>query len=213
MKTWQRQPHIPSTASAQEGNLFPFLSIFLCVMGVLSFINILNSLVATRQVEMEVKQEEDFKVAYQVYCLPDGLIFLPPNDSRLDALKEKLSETPDKILEWQYLEEILTRRQTQAQLLQANAQKIASIAVDPEEYTILNLIDEISQINRMALNENLLYEEFILFGVYPDGGAAYQRFRKIMIDERNFSGILTGLEALDRNWQINIQGGMVTSSP
>ena len=61
-----------------EISLFPFLSIFLCVMGVLSFINVLSSFSAPQKIELSAKLEQGYKVAYQVFNLPDGIISVPP---------------------------------------------------------------------------------------------------------------------------------------
>ncbi|HIP95543.1 MAG TPA: hypothetical protein EYH20_09435, partial [Leucothrix sp.] len=60
-----------------EVSLFPFLSIFLCVMGVLSFINVLSSYSAPQKIELTAQLEQGYKVAYQIFNLPDGIIHLP----------------------------------------------------------------------------------------------------------------------------------------
>ena len=61
-----------------EISLFPFLSIFLCVMGVLSFINVLSSFSAPQKIELTAQLETGYKVAYQIFSLPDGVISVPP---------------------------------------------------------------------------------------------------------------------------------------
>ena len=61
-----------------EVSLFPFLSIFLCVMGVLSFINVLSSFSAPQKIELTAQLETGYKVAYQIFSLPDGIITVPP---------------------------------------------------------------------------------------------------------------------------------------
>jgi len=82
----------------QEISLFPFLSIFLCVMGVLSFINVLNSFSTPQKIEMSAQLEQGYKVAYQVFNLPDGIISVPPT-KYLRNLQKVLNEDGKSRLE------------------------------------------------------------------------------------------------------------------
>ena len=74
-----------------EISLFPFLSIFLCVMGVLSFINILSSVSAPQKIQLTMELEQGYKVAFQIFTLPDGVIVLPPVN-RLQELQKVVSD-------------------------------------------------------------------------------------------------------------------------
>ena len=67
-----------------EISLFPFLSIFLCVMGVLSFINILSSVSTPQKIELTMELEQGYKVAFQVFTMPDGVISVPPINRLLE---------------------------------------------------------------------------------------------------------------------------------
>ncbi|MEN8216220.1 MAG: hypothetical protein ABFS56_07555 [Pseudomonadota bacterium] len=161
-------------------SLFPFLSIFLCVMGVLSFLNILNSTVVPRKLVMTGEVGQGYKVAYQIFCLPDGIVVVPPI-KRLAALRQAVA-----------VEEILQKRRHQRTLS----------LIEPTEETITQIFREIQLLNSHARQANFLYEEFVLFGVYPGGADVYHKIRKIIFEHEELLGIRIGLEALDANWQL-----------
>lgn len=183
-----------------EISLFPFLSIFLCVMGVLSFINILSSINTPQKIEMTTELEQGYKVAFQIFSLPDGIITVPPL-SRLVALQKIVSiETSDQIAQ------IITRRETMVNQLKAYKGQLGDLASDPDVDDIRAYLHEIRFINEAALKHNFLYEEFLLFGIYPDGGKAYHKVRDVMMKSQDANSISVGLEPLDANWTLNING-------
>jgi hypothetical protein len=164
-----------------EISLFPFLSIFLCVMGVLSFLNLLNSALMPRKLVMTVEVAQGYKVAYQIFCQPDGFIAVPPI-KRLAALNSG-NETIQAILQ--------KRRQQQGLSL-----------LIPTETNITNIFQEIQWLNDYARQNDFLYEEFVLFGIYPDSGEIYHTIRRILDKHPELLGISMGLEALDSNWKL-----------
>ena len=183
-----------------EISLFPFLSIFLSVMGVLSFINILSSIHSPQKIEMAAELEQGYKVAFQMFSLPEGIIIVPPV-SRLKALQ--------KIVDKGLADEIATiiiQRESFIRDVKAYKGPLDDFASDPDTDDIQALLKEMSFINEVALKHNFLYEEFILFGIYPNGGEAYRKVRHVMAATSEAASISIGLEPLDANWTLNING-------
>lgn len=187
-------------------SLFPFLSIFLCVMGVLSFINVLNSFSTPQKIEMSAQLEQGYKVAYQIFNLPDGIISVPPTRYLRD-LQKALDNNGKAILE-----DIIFQREQMMSLLQSHTGPINQAASDPEIENILEMLHNIRTINDLALNANYLYEEFLLFGIYPNGGQAYQKIRDIMTYTQDAASITVGLEPLDSNWTLNLKKNIAKKS-
>lgn len=182
-----------------EISLFPFLSIFLCVMGVLSFINVLNSFSTPQKIELTAQLEQGYKVAFQVFSLPDGIISVPPT-KYLVKLREAVDE-PGKLV----IDDIMIRRQQAMQKLELHTGSIMNLATEPDMDDILQAILDIRTLNEMALKANYLYEEFLLFGIYPNGGQAYQKIRDVMSFTQDAASISIGLEPLDSNWTLNLK--------
>ncbi|PID33756.1 MAG: hypothetical protein CR955_01175 [Thiotrichales bacterium] len=181
-----------------EISLFPFLSIFLCVMGVLSFINVLNSFSAPQKIELTTQLEQGYKVAYQIFSLPDGIINVPPV-KYLDKLREAVDES-DKLV----ITDILQRRQDTMSKLESHSGAIMNLATEPEIDDVLQITQDIRTLNEIALKANYLYEEFLLFGIYPNGSQAYQKIRDVMTYTQDADSISIGLEPLDTNWTLNL---------
>ncbi len=184
-----------------EVSLFPFLSIFLCVMGVLSFINVLSSFSAPQKIELTAQLEQGYKVAYQIFNLPDGIISLPPV-KHLDQLKAAVDDA-DK----ETIADIKRRREWAINKLKRHSGSIMNAATEPDVDDIVEVLHDIRVINEIALKSNYLYEEFLLFGIYPNGGQAYQKIRDIMSFTQDARTISVGLEPLDSNWTLNLKKG------
>jgi hypothetical protein len=181
-----------------EISLFPFLSIFLCVMGVLSFINILSSVSAPQKIQLAMELEQGYKVAFQIFTLPDGMIVLPPV-TRLQELQKVVSDENKAEL----ASIILSRQRLIDRVLESQANPSNS-ARSPDSEDVREWMYEIRKINEMALQANFLYEEFVLFGVYPNGGQAYQKVRSVMSNSADAQNISVGLEPLDANWSLSL---------
>lgn len=192
-----------------EISLFPFLSIFLCVMGVLSFINVLSSFSAPQKIEMTAQLEQGYKVAYQIFSLPDGIISVPPT-KHLKQLRQAVKNS--KTVDQGYVEvidEILQQREQTMNRLESivknKKSSIMNAAVEPDVDDILDTMRNIRTLNEIALRTNYLYEEFLLFGIYPNGGQAYQKLRDVMTLTQDSRAISIGLEPLDSNWTLNLK--------
>lgn len=181
-----------------EISLFPFLSIFLCVMGVLSFINILSSISTPQKVKLTMELEQGYKVAFQIFTMPDGVIVVPPV-GRIQELQKVVDDESKALLAM-----IILRRQTMVDRVMSLQSTPGMIAQPPDSEDVLLWMYEIRQINEMALKANFLYEEFVLFGVYPNGGQAYQKVRQLMTESPNARSISVGLEPLDANWALSL---------
>ncbi|MGK0271044.1 MAG: hypothetical protein ACI88H_001697 [Cocleimonas sp.] len=181
-----------------EISLFPFLSIFLCVMGVLSFINVLNSFSTPQKIELTAQLEQGYKVAYQIFSLPDGIISVPPTKHLL-KLKAEVDESDALVIE-----DILDRRSQSMRRLETHKGSVMNLAKEPDMDSILEAMLDIRTLNEIALKANYLYEEFILFGIYPNGGSAYQKIRDVMSFTQDATSISMGLEPLDSNWTLNL---------
>lgn len=79
-----------------------------------------------------------------------------------------------------------------------------NLANEPDMDNILETMLDIRTLNEIALKANYLYEEFLLFGIYPNGGSAYQKIRDVMSFTRDATSISVGLEPLDSNWTLNL---------
>ena len=181
-----------------EISLFPFLSIFLCVMGVLTFINILSSVSTPQKIELTMELEQGYKVAFQVFTMPDGVISVPPINRLLEL--QQLVDDESRAL----LAMIILRRQGVIDEVTYSQADPALAARAPDIEDISLWLYEIRQINEMALRVNFLYEEFVLFGVYPNGGEAYQKVRSVMSRSADARSISIGLEPLDANWSLSL---------
>ena len=181
-----------------EISLFPFLSIFLCVMGVLSFINVLNSFSTPQKIELTTQLEQGYKVAFQIFSLPDGIISVPPT-KQLQNLKNNVDES-DAII----IDNILKFRTQEMARLENHQGSVMNLADNPDIENILEIMFQIRTINEIALKANYLYEEFLLFGIYPNGGLVYQKVRDVMEFTQDASSISVGLEPLESNWTLNL---------
>lgn len=181
-----------------EISLFPFLSIFLCVMGVLSFINVLNSFSTPQKIELTTQLEQGYKVAFQIFSLPDGIISVPPT-KQLQNLKNNVDES-DAII----IDNILKFRTQEMTRLENHQGSVMNLADNPDIDNILEIMFQIRTINEIALKANYLYEEFLLFGIYPNGGLVYQKVRDVMEFTQDASSISVGLEPLESNWTLNL---------
>lgn len=188
-----------------EVSLFPFLSIFLCVMGVLSFINVLSSFSTPQKIQLTAQLETGYKVAYQIFSLPDGVISVPPTKHlrRLQQAIKDSNAVDDENIE--IVEIILQHRERLINNLEKHTGSIMNAAIEPDVDDILDTLRDIRTLNELALKTNTLYEEFILFGIYANGGQAYQKIRDVMTLTRDSQNISIGLEPLDSNWTLNLQ--------
>jgi len=189
-----------------EISLFPFLSIFLCVMGVLSFINVLSSFSAPQKIELTAQLETGYKIAYQIFSLPDGIISVPPT-KHLRKLQTAVDDADKEIIDV-----IIQQREQLIEKLKNHTGSIMNAAIEPDIDDILDAVHDMRTLNEIALKNNYLYEEFILFGIYPNGSQAYQKIRDVMALTPDSSAISIGLEPLDSNWTLNLNNNTTNGS-
>ncbi|MCP4702768.1 MAG: hypothetical protein GY862_38800 [Gammaproteobacteria bacterium] len=182
--------------TGNEVSLFPFLSIFLCVMGVLSFLNLINSAIAPSKVMLVGDVAQGYKTAYQILCLPEGMVTVPPL-KRLPELQQAPGGQAGELVQ------LMQQRQAQRTKLAEKLENLASVATEPEDEAVLPLLQEIDKINRLARERKILYEEFILFGIYPDGGSVYHKIRAVLLKHPEL-GIGVGMEPLNTNWRLSL---------
>ncbi len=178
-------------------DLFPFLSIFLCIMGILAFLETLMATASGKASKIEIKPGKFLQQAtpYQIFCLPDGLVILPPV-SEIKALAATLKSPKDR----QRVTAIAEKRDKVLAGYNPHERHKGRLLSDEE---ISALLEEMVEINNIAKNNDSLYEETLLFGIYPAGSAHFHNFRRVMYDTR-FEGLKKGYEILDSDWQFVI---------
>ena len=184
---------------AKSSALFPFLSLFLCVMGVLAFLQVLLVMGGSRTVQMETRGTGGYQVAVQVLCLPDGVVVVPPSDA-LAGLRDTLPTAMAR-----ELGAVIVRRNamTAAHARHATDLRASARAFSPAE--IRSLLEDITQVNAVARRAGASYEEFLLFGVFPGGS----RWQHLFLEElhRDFLSIAHGAEPFDATWRVSAAGG------
>lgn len=165
-------------------DLFPFLSVMLCVVGVLAFLQILMSSGIGAGSLLPGQIRSGPRVAYQILCQPNGAVLLPPMGSEgAKALRLIGRAEKDKVLA--ELEPERCRRLSEVHRQQ---QKPGALS----EANRLQILRELQSVNRAARRHGLRYEEFLFFVVYPGGGAEYHAFRNLL-DRPEFLDVPFGL--------------------
>ena len=198
MATRARKQALLASNAGLTVNLFPFISIFLCVMGVLSFLNLINSAGGARALTMHGDLVRGDQVAYQVLTMEEGMVLIPP----VDRLSELIDLTNGAAR--QQLQAILLQRQRARRLLGEQLDKPHYAAQALNQQQIRALFEEVEQVNRLASQAGLLREDFVLFGIYPGGGGSYHRMRQVMLDNQTLMGVRIGLEPLDSSWKLTL---------
>jgi len=137
-------------------------------------------------------------VAYQIFSLPNGIISVPPT-KHLQQLRAAVGDSDKEVIDV-----ILQQREQQIKRLKNHTGSIMNAAIEPDVDNILDTVHDIRTLNEIALKNDYLYEEFILFGIYPNGSQAYQKIRDVMVLTQDSAAISIGLEPLDTNWTLNL---------
>jgi len=141
--------------------LFPFISLFLCVIGVLAF---LQNLLVTGEIgasEEEAGQPQIFQTAFRIDTLADRLVLYPP-ETKLLSIYENLS-----------LEELAGVRSIASRRPKNNKGQELFFGTDIGDRTLLLTLNEISTLNLLAKEYGLPYEEYILLNVHSGGSDIY----------------------------------------
>lgn len=163
--------------------LFPFISLFLCVIGVLAFLQNLLVMGEIGASEEEAVQPQIFQTAYVIECHRDQLVLHPPSYS-LDTLQTRLS-----VEEKSGLEFIRIRRQNSEGL-------VLPFAPEFDEQRLRIALNEIVTVNKLSASNRYPYEEYLLFDIRAGGADAYHFIRQLL-DEPDYRHIRSGLDITD----------------
>jgi len=169
-------------------DLFPFISLFLCVIGVLAFLQNLLVLGDIGASEEDALQPQIFQTAYRIEAMSDRLVLHPP-EVELKEIYKTLN-----------LEELAGLDRVQ----RARAIDIASsgrtLFLEPtfNELSLQLALHEISTINLLAKEHGIEYEEFILLSIHSGGSDVYHFLNRVL-DIPSFRHIRTGLEIAKTN--------------
>lgn len=133
-------------------DLFPFLSLFLCILGVVGFLQVVLAVTAGRVSKLVVQRGHDGQVAWQVWCRPEGAQLIAPPDS-LSALLQRLPEDPDLL-------RIAKARAGRGGL---------DVALSELNHALVRELQDVTLLNRRARESDVDYEEFLLIGMSPGG--------------------------------------------
>lgn len=164
-------------------DLFPFISLFLCVIGVLAFLQNLLVLGDIGASEEDSRQAQIFQTAYRIEALSDRIVLHPP-DTELNKIYQQLN-----------LEELagLDRVQAARAVDRAANGRTLLLAPSLDEVTLLQKLSEISTLNQLAKEHTIEYEEFVLLSIHSGGSDTYHFLRRLL-DLPQFRHIRSGLE-------------------
>jgi hypothetical protein len=163
-------------------DLFPFLSLMLCIVGVLAFIQVVLASIGDQSVDMEGTQSQ--LRAYQIFCGRDGITLLKAPIEPAAALQERL--TGEAAAQVRAIVEERRKRPTGWRPL--------------SDAEIATLLTEIHFLNATAQEHGLAYEEFLSFGIYAGGADTYHRVRQAAY-RVPYNGIKVGIAPLLQLWQ------------
>lgn len=163
--------------------LFPFISLFLCVIGVLAFLQNLLVMGDIGASEEEAQQPQIFQTAYRIENMRDRIVLHPP-DTQLKEIYKSLN-----------LEERASLESIESGRAQDKASNGKTLLFEPvfDELALQVALNEISTLNLLAKEHGIEYEEFILLSVHSGGSEAYHYLTRLL-DVPLFKHIRSGLE-------------------
>ena len=164
-------------------------------MGVLSFLNLINSVLAPAKISLKGDVSQGYKVAYQMICMPDGVVLVPPPLKQLNLLISKVGQQSNQMAL------IMNQRADIREDLSQHLQELETMAMKPKEKVLMPFLEDMSHINQLARRNGVFYEEFILFGIFPGGGSVYHQIRNILLEHPKLT-ISVGMEPLNKGWQL-----------
>jgi hypothetical protein len=182
-------------------DLFPFLSIMLCVVGVLAFVQVLMAMSGSPRVKMVGDLRHDYQVGYQVVCVPEGAVLMPPADG-LGPLIDKAQGADQE-----RLRAVRDTRRQMLSRLRSGGGATGALARTMDDASVLEVLRELKLVNTVARTAGVPYEEFLLFGVRPGGGRAYHRFRAALERVEFAANPRSGLIPLDGEWKLVVPAG------
>ncbi len=177
-----------TVASSRELRLelFPFISLFLCVIGVLAFLQNLLVMGDIGASEEEASQPQILQTAYRIECYRDKLVLHPP-ESGLEALEEKLT-----LEEKAALQGIVQQRTKDT----GDQGIVLPITSDFDENSLRRALNEMVTINRLSAIHRYAYEEYVLLDIHSAGSDAYHYLRRLL-DEPAYRRLRSGLDITD----------------
>ena len=168
--------------------LFPFISLFLCVIGVLAFLQNLLVVGDIGASEEEAQQPQIFQTAYRIETMQDRIVLHPP-EVELQEIYETLN-----------LEELAGLRAIQAGREFDNESDGRTLMFEPafNELALQVALNEISTLNLLAKEHGIEYEEFVLLSVHSGGSDAYHYITRLL-DVPTFRHIRSGLDVARSN--------------
>lgn len=163
--------------------LFPFISLFLCVIGVLAFLQNLLVMGDIGASEEEALQPQIFQTAYRIDCMLDRIVLHAP-DVDLQEIYKKLN-----------LEELAGLRAIELNRANDKASDGMTLFFEPafDELALQVAMNEISTLNLLAKEHGIEYEEFVLLSIHSGGSDAYHYISRLL-DVPMFRHIRSGLE-------------------
>ena len=167
--------------------LFPFISLFLCVIGVLAFLQnlmVMGEIGSTEEAEAE--QAQIFQTPYRVDVYPGNILLSPP----VSDLSERL---PDLALDERAgLDAIERGRNTILTIGGFNL----DLTMEDNQGVLGVLFNEIVTVNRLAESRGYPYEEYVLLVVHPGSTDTYHTLRAMM-EQAEFRYLRVGLDIGD----------------
>jgi len=163
--------------------LFPFISLFLCVIGVLAFLQNLLVVGNIGASEEDASQPQIFQTAYRIEAMEDRLVLHPPSVDLLQIYENLNLE------ELASLEIVGERREI------VNADEGKELLFEPtfDELSLQLALNEVSTLNLLAKEYGIEYEEFVLLSVHSGGSDTYHYLSRLL-DVPTFRHIRSGLE-------------------
>lgn len=163
--------------------LFPFISLFLCVIGVLAFLQNLLVVGEIGATEEDASQPQIFQTAYRIEAMSDRIVLHPP-EADLTEIYSRLN-----------LEEIAGLKSVQAGRSRSIESDGKTLRFEPtfDELSLQLALNEVSSLNLLAKEYGIEYEEFVLLSVHSGGSDTYHYLSSVL-DVPIFKHIRSGLE-------------------
>ncbi len=163
--------------------LFPFISLFLCVIGVLAFLQNLLVIGDIGATEEDALQPQIFQTAYRIEAMSDRIVLHPP-ETNLGEIYSNLN-----------LEELAGLNSVQTNRARSTESNGKTLLFEPsfDELSLQLALNEVSSLNLLAKEHGIEYEEFVLLSVHSGGSDTYHYLSRIL-DVPTFKHIRSGLE-------------------
>lgn len=163
--------------------LFPFISLFLCVIGVLAFLQNLLVMGDIGATEEDAQQPQIFQTAYRIEAMSDRIVLHPPEANLLDIYGNL------------NLEELAGLNSVQTNRKRSIASKGITLMFEPnfDEVSLQLALNEVSSLNLLAKEHGIEYEEFVLLSIHSGGSDIYHDLSRLL-DVPAFRHIRSGLE-------------------